>query len=153
MAPSNEGHVGAGEGLRDLEELLRSAEMIAEGLVRLAPHRSPEFRRQLHELERILAAAHPDRWDRWLAADPVLRVPGAAAPELLQREHRIFPLSLEQLRWFELLVVRDDHGGNRQALGQYLRIFLEALDRHLADERKYEAYWAAEAAPRVEAGR
>ncbi len=69
--------------------------------------------------------------------------PGADALATLRRtledDHARFRVSLEQLRWFHQVVVHDDHGGNRQALGQYGRVLAEALRRHRDDERRYRA--------------
>ena len=49
-------------------------------------------------------------------------------------EHERFRASVEQLRGLLEVVAADDHGGHRQALGQYGRILAEALRLHLADE-------------------
>lgn len=51
-------------------------------------------------------------------------------------DHEWFRTSVEQLRWFLEVVERDDHGGNRQALGQYGRVLAEAVQRHRRDERE-----------------
>lgn len=53
---------------------------------------------------------------------------------VIDEEHERFRVSLEQLAWFLRVVESDDHGGNRQALGQYGRVVAEAMRRHLADE-------------------
>ncbi len=58
--------------------------------------------------------------------------------ELLQGDHERFKTSLEQLWWFFRVVEAEDHGGHRQALGQYGRVLAEALCRHRADERRLE---------------
>jgi len=47
--------------------------------------------------------------------------------------------SIEQLWWFYRVVEGEDHGGHRQALGQYGRILAEALRRHRAEERAFAA--------------
>ncbi len=54
---------------------------------------------------------------------------------LLVADHRWFRLSLEQLDWFLGVVAGEDHGGHRQALGQYGRVFAESLRRHRTVER------------------
>jgi hypothetical protein len=56
---------------------------------------------------------------------------------LLRSDHAWFQISLEQLEWFYRIVEGEDHGGHRQALGQYGRVFAEALRRHRLDERNY----------------
>lgn len=49
-------------------------------------------------------------------------------------EHRRFEESLEVLGWLEAIVEEDDHGGNRQALGQYGKLLTEALRAHRSQE-------------------
>lgn len=143
----SEGHEAAAS-LQALEALLTRSEGWAQRLVRTEAVPVEEFRTGFLELEQTLVQDHIPLWEPLLEEHDAQRVAGAAAPELLRREHRIFPGSLEQLRWFHLLVVRDDHGGNRQALGQYLRIFHEALARHVADESKCLAAWDGPVSPR-----
>jgi hypothetical protein len=133
----------AERSLQELGTLLLGSERWAIGLVRAEEVPIPELRSAFSAWERALVAQHPRIWEPLFDSRPAVRVEGAAAPELLRREHRIFPGSLEQLRWFGRLVERNDHGGNRQALGQYLRIFLEAVGRHVGDEAKYLASWTA----------
>ncbi len=65
--------------------------------------------------------------------------PGGDAAHRLALDHRMYPTSLEQLAWFLRVVVRDDHGGNRQALGQYGRLLAESLGRHREEERRLAA--------------
>ena len=57
------------------------------------------------------------------------------ADDILRSDHRWFLTSLDQLWWFFSVVEQDDHGGHRQALGQYGRILAEALRRHRAEEQ------------------
>ena len=57
---------------------------------------------------------------------------------LVLSDHDWFRISLEQLRWFLGVVEADDHGGHRQALGQFGRVLAEALRRHRVDERTLE---------------
>ena len=66
------------------------------------------------------------------------------ARAILRSDHAWFLGSLEQLEWFYRIVEGEDHGGHRQALGQYGRVLAEALRRHRRDER---AYFAAVAEP------
>jgi hypothetical protein len=64
-------------------------------------------------------------------------------PTATLHDHAEFALSLRELEGYLEGVRRDDHGGNRQALGQYWRVVLEALDRHLIEERRSLADAAA----------
>lgn len=45
--------------------------------------------------------------------------------------------SLQELHGYVDRLKKEDHGGHRQALGQYWRLVLEAFDHHLEDERGY----------------
>jgi hypothetical protein len=58
--------------------------------------------------------------------------------ETVLLEHRWFETSLEELVGLLRVVEQDDHGGHRQALGQYGRILAAALERHRRDERELE---------------
>ena len=53
-------------------------------------------------------------------------------------DHVWFDTSLEQFWWFFRVVEGEDHGGHRQALGQYGRVLAESLRRHRRDERWLE---------------
>ena len=59
----------------------------------------------------------------------------ARAPVRLREEHERFRSSLEEFDQLLRTADGDPHGGNFQALGQYLRIFGEALERHATEER------------------
>ncbi len=85
--------------------------------------------------------SHP-RWP-YTATFPMLRTGSARicpptridARRGLAADHERFRTSVQQLWWFYAIVEREDHGGNRQALGQYGRLVCEALRRHRAEER------------------
>ncbi|HEV2165524.1 MAG TPA: hypothetical protein VGS23_00880 [Thermoplasmata archaeon] len=92
---------------------------------------------EIVRLERSLSAglsAHRS------AVDPLLQEATAhawrrsASPQVLRREHEMFEVSMRELGGLITLVREDGHGGNRQALGQYLRLLWEALRRHVRDE-------------------
>ncbi len=117
-----------------LDAALERFERFSAGLVRLEPASLEEVREEVErfaaELERHLDVRPPGR----------RRGPGGPSAEpsrtaLLAREHERFRTSLEELRGIVDVVLRDDHGGHRQALGQYGRILAEALRLHRADER------------------
>lgn len=64
-------------------------------------------------------------------------VDAASATErerLLASDHVRFRTSVEQLVGFYPVIEREDHGGHRQALGQYGRVFVESFRRHRRDE-------------------
>jgi len=49
---------------------------------------------------------------------------------ILAADHDWFRTSVGQLWWFFGVVEREDHGGHRQALGQYGRVLCESVRRH-----------------------
>ncbi len=57
-----------------------------------------------------------------------------AGAERLRDEHIRFLASVVELRGLLEVVVQEDHGGHRQALGQYGRLLVEALRRHRTEE-------------------
>jgi hypothetical protein len=69
--------------------------------------------------------------------------PGSAprAQELeaiVRSDHDWFEISLAELAGLVRVVEREDHGGHRQALGQYGRLLATALTRHRRDEAELE---------------
>lgn len=100
----------------------------------------------LHDLEGAVAATgravelHGIEAERWLTSLGRVDPPTSAAVTVLSNDHRWFATSCEQFRWFLGVVEQEDHGGHRQALGQYGRVFAEALRRHRRDERAVEAH-------------
>jgi len=78
----------------------------------------------LHEV-----AGNPERRDG-------VAGPSTGPAAILRADHGLLPVSLEQLRWFYGIVAREDHGGHRQALGQYGKVLAEALQRHREEERE-----------------
>ncbi len=83
--------------------------------------------------------SHRKEADRWVA--PLRSAGGETArgAQVILHDHEWFDTSLEQFWWFYRVVESDDHGGHRQALGQYGRVLAEALRRHRRDERWLEA--------------
>lgn len=107
---------------------------LAEDLVRLRVHSVAEVQAEVSRMSELLLSVHPERVHR--ALEGAARCPACAEHvRRLRADHERFETSAEQLRWFWSIVERDDHGGNRQALGQYWKILLEALARHLSEER------------------
>src|SRR5580658_6535862 len=58
--------------------------------------------------------------------------------ELVRSDHRWFETSLEELAGLLRVVETEDHGGHRQALGQYGRLLAAALAHHRAAEAELE---------------
>jgi hypothetical protein len=120
-------------------------EAVSYRLVLLEPYALRDIEEMIHRTQHVLTShmreeiSAPAAGSR--AADRELR-------EVLASDHRWFLRSVEQLGWFLGIVVAEDHGGHRQALGQYGRILAEAVVRHRRDERRY----LERHAPAVEAG-
>ena len=62
----------------------------------------------------------------------------ARVARVVLHDHEWFGTSVEQFWWFFRVVEGEDHGGHRQALGQYGRVLAESLRRHRRDERWLE---------------
>ncbi len=107
----------------DFDSVVAAFERFADGLVLLEPYPLATVRATVDRFERAVRG-HLETSDR-----------GSAPPNSLRGEHERYATSLAQLRWFLAIVERDDHGGNRQALGQYARVFAESLRVHRRDER------------------
>jgi len=81
---------------------------------------------------------HREAADRWIAPLREGDEETARGARVILHDHEWFSTSLEQFWWFYRVVEQDDHGGHRQALGQYGRVLAEALRRHRRDERWLE---------------
>ena len=121
-------------GASSLEEEVTRFDRFAHGLVRLEPYPRgvlrdsvERFAQRVQEHLDLAASSGPD--------GPGSPRPGTGSERLLAREHLRFRGSLDELRGLLAVVEADDHGGHRQALGQYGKILAEALRVHLNDER------------------
>ncbi len=119
----------------DLDALIEWFDRVAYRLVLLEEY-------PLSDVEAAVAAI-----DRGVRAHLDADRPGGILPEAsagtegsgwqsarLGDDHERYRTSLEQLRWFLAVVQKEDHGGHRQALGQYARLVAESLRRHRAEE-------------------
>jgi hypothetical protein len=117
----------------ELDDLLDPFERLSSGLVLLEEVPLERLRASVARF----AATILRHSERSLATDP----PGArtsdpgGASHRLRTEHERFLTSADELLGLLAVVGRDDHGGHRQALGQYGRILVESLRRHRAEER------------------
>jgi hypothetical protein len=123
---------------RSFDELIDWLDCWSYRLVLLEEYPLSEVRAALLAVSHAVST-HRLSAEGWIArlttTDPAV----ARGVELLQSDHERFETSLEQLWWFFRAVEKEDHGGHRQALGQYGRVLAEALRRHRADERRLEA--------------
>jgi hypothetical protein len=123
--------IALAEGIDHLRALAAAQREVAERLVLLEEFSLPGLAASVAAMRVELLERHVPNWEPRLRAG-ALRNDARAG--VLRREHGIFAGSLGQLDWLLGIVAGEPHGGHRQALGQYWRIFLEALDRHLVDE-------------------
>jgi hypothetical protein len=118
----------------DLDALIESFDRLSSGLVLLERRPLGEVRDAIEALEAAVQAHVTAAGAAPATTDGRARERSGRVGEI-ESDHRRFPTSLEQLWWFYRIVEGDDHGGHRQALGQYGRLLAEALRRHRADER------------------
>ncbi len=123
---------------RTFDEKVDWLEQWSYGLVLLEEYPLSDLRKALEEVESAVRT-HRVSADRWVV--PLLDADEEAArgATVVLSDHEWFETSLEQFWWFFRVVEKEDHGGHRQALGQYGRVLGEALRRHRADERRLEA--------------
>jgi hypothetical protein len=119
----------------ELDPLIGWLGTASDGLVHLEPYQLSELRAMVQQVARVVAA-HSREYDARLGGAPP---PGGrpATWAFLRADHAWFSVSLEQLAWFFGIVENEDHGGHRQAMGQYGRLLAEALRRHRDLEREY----------------
>lgn len=115
-----------------LGRAVEAFDRLAGDLVRLEPLPFAEVRRQIERFASTVDR-HLERAARGPPSPPPAD-PGGLVRARLESEHERFRASVEQLRGLLDVVEADDHGGHRQALGQYGRVLAEALRLHLADE-------------------
>jgi hypothetical protein len=119
----------------EFDPLIAWLEAASDGLVRLEPYRIGDLRTMVERVA-FQVGSHNREFDVRLGAAPA--ADGRPATwALLRADHAWFSVSLEQLAWFFGIVENEDHGGHRQALGQYGRLLAEALRRHRDLERAY----------------
>ena len=129
----------------DFDALIDWFELVSYALVLLEEFSLTEIRSAVARIEAAVLAH--------VSSSPTTRRDLAGGNRLselrkvVDADHVWFRISLEQLRWFLSVVERDDHGGNRQALGQYGRLLGESLRRHRRDELELSAELEKESRP------
>jgi len=117
----------------DFDELVDWLERWSYRLVLLEEYELHDIRTAVESVERAVHA-HRARFDPWVRAIGPKDEPTSRAVRVVLSDHEWFEISLEQLVWFLQVVEQEDHGGHRQALGQFGRVLAEALRRHRRDE-------------------
>lgn len=118
----------------DFDELIDWLERWSYNLVLLEEYPLTEVRSALDAVDRAVRD-HRTETDRKLRLLPEASDEAARGKKVILSDHDWFETSLEQFWWFYRVVEKEDHGGHRQALGQYGRVLAESLRRHRADER------------------
>jgi hypothetical protein len=121
----------------DFGDLVDWLERWSYGLVLLEEYSLAELRAALSSVADAVRA-HRRTSDRRIRRLRRTDEESARGASLLLSDHEWFETSLEQFWWFFRVVEQENHGGHRQALGQYGRILGEALRRHLTEERALE---------------
>lgn len=119
------------------DEMVDWLEQWSYGLVLLEEYPLSDVRAALAAVEESIRA-HRVSVDPWVAPLESAAEDIARGAKLVRSDHEWFATSIEQFWWFFRVVENEDHGGHRQALGQYGRVLAEALRRHRADERRLE---------------
>lgn len=120
----------------EFDELIDWFELVSYNLVLLEEYGLEEIRSAVGHVGAAIEA-------HGRATEPLALVPTEGSSELRDRarilaaDHAWFRTSVEQLWWFFGVVERDDHGGHRQALGQYGRVLSESVRRHRAEEEEF----------------
>lgn len=123
---------------RGFDELVGWLERWSDGLVLLEEYPVNDVRAALNAVEKAVRA-HRMSADRWIVPLQARDEPTSRGARLILSDHKWFETSIEQFWWFFRVVEKEDHRGHRQALGQYGRIFGEALRRHRTDELRLES--------------
>ena len=122
----------------EFDELVAWFDQLAANLVLLEDYPREDLRFAVDAVDRAVRA-HVRAFDERDGCRANVAPGLAPARAALDGDHARFFVSLDQLAWSFRIVEREDHGGHRQALGQYGRVLTEALRRHRQDERAYLA--------------
>ncbi len=117
----------------ELDDLLDPFERFSSGLVLLEEVPIDRLRGVVGRFASA-TARHSERALAVAAAGAGDRDRGGASRRL-RGEHERFLVSVDELLGLLAVVDHEDHGGHRQALGQYGRILVESLRRHRSEER------------------
>ena len=127
----------------ELDPLIDWFERVSHRLVLLEEYALEDLARMVRTVGSAVAL-HGEVEDPRLAALPRSSAEAEALVRRLRADHAWFRSSTAQLEWFLSIVENEDHGGHRQALGQYGRVYAESLRRHRADELELARRTASE---------
>jgi hypothetical protein len=117
----------------DLLRIIDDFDRVSCGLVLLEPYGIEEV---AVAIRRLCAAVeiHVENRRKNGGVEAGCSVHTSDRSEELEDDHARFQASLAELAALLEIISQDDHGGNRQALGQYGKILSEALRKHLRAE-------------------
>jgi hypothetical protein len=121
----------------EIDEVTERFDRTCDALVRIEAVPLTEVRAAVDHFARALEQ-HCQNRDAGTPPTGPTHPPATADLSRLVADHLRFAMSVDQLRWFYGIVEHEDHGGNRQALGQYGRIAVEAVRLHREEERRTE---------------
>lgn len=116
-----------------LGRIIESFDRLSYGLVLLEPYFIEEIAAAVRTLRRSVER-HIETSRRIWEGEQGTSTRDSLLRRELRDDHARFRTSLEELNALLGIIRRDDHGGNRQALGQYGKILAEALRIHLRAE-------------------
>lgn len=119
----------------DFDRLIEWLEDASNGLVLLEEYPLGDLQAMVRRVGEVVEI-HGQEFDERLGPEPVASG-GSGTWALLRADHNWFSISTAQFGWFLGIVEHEDHGGHRQALGQYGRLLAEALRRHRTLEAAY----------------
>jgi len=121
----------------EFDEMIDWLERWSYSLVLLEEYPIPDLRSAVSEVTRAFAR-HRVTSDPWLTSLRLEDEEMARGVRVILHDHEWFVGSLEQLDGYLRVVEAENHGGHRQALGQYGRVLAEAMRRHRREERELE---------------
>lgn len=121
----------------EFDDLIDWLERWSYALVLLEEYPLPDLRLAVSAVARAFGR-HRVASDPWLTSIRPEDEEISQGVRVMLHDHEWFVASLEQLDGYLRVVEADNHGGHRQALGQYGRVLAEAMRRHRREERELE---------------
>jgi hypothetical protein len=119
-----------------LDALVDWFELVSYNLVLLEGYSLEDVREAVARVAQAIET-HGRSMELSLGGPVAASVEGGDLARILNADHVWFRTSVEQLWWFFGVVEREDHGGHRQALGQFGRVLCESVRRHRTEEAEF----------------
>jgi len=131
--PAPRPEVDPGSPPSAFDDLVDWLEDWSYGLVLLEEYSVTDLRGAISAV-RSAVLAHREATEPWIARLIDADEETSRTARVVLHDHEWFATSLEQFEGIFRVVEGENHGGHRQALGQYGRVLAEALRRHRRDE-------------------